>query len=106
MDGAEWARGVLAGREAGLRMLLRHPGLTVVAVRRAFFQLVAGTVLGIAVEVWFVNDVLDSRTDYVIDPAVILAACAAFMLVVGMLACVGPTVRGLRIRPVEALKEG
>jgi len=28
------------------------------------------------------------------------------MLLVGMLACLAPTLRGLRIRPVEALKEG
>jgi hypothetical protein len=30
----------------------------------------------------------------------------AFRLLVGMLARLGPTLRGLRIQPVEALKEG
>jgi ABC-type lipoprotein release transport system permease subunit len=43
--------------------------------------------------------------DYSIDPHLILAECAVFMFVVRLIACLGPTLRGLRIRPVEALKE-
>jgi ABC-type lipoprotein release transport system permease subunit len=40
------------------------------------------------------------------DPALTLAACSGFMLMVGMLASLAPTLRGLRIQPVEALKDG
>ena len=40
-----------------------------------------------------------------LDPHLILAGCAVFMFVVRLIACIGPTLRGLRIRPVEALKE-
>ena len=32
--------------------------------------------------------------------------CSAFRLLVGMLACLGPTLRGLRIQPVEAAEGG
>jgi ABC-type lipoprotein release transport system permease subunit len=35
-----------------------------------------------------------------------MAAIAGFVLLVGMLACLGPALRALRIRPVEALREG
>jgi hypothetical protein len=95
-------------REIGVRTALgASPGRVFSSIaRRAFFQLAMGTVAGIGVGVWFVTRVVDNRTDYAIDPALILAACAAFMFAVGMLACLGPTLRGLRIRPVEALKEG
>jgi hypothetical protein len=33
-----------------------------------------------------------------------LAGAAAVVLLVGMLACIGPALRGLRIRPIEALR--
>jgi ABC-type antimicrobial peptide transport system permease subunit len=94
-------------REIGVRTALgANTGRIFLAIaRRAFFQLVAGTVGGIGVGIWLINEI-DNAADYVIDPAVILPICAAFMFVVGMLACVAPTVRGLKIRPVEALKEG
>ena len=39
------------------------------------------------------------------DPSVILATLAIFMMLVGFVACLGPALRGLRIRPVEALRE-
>jgi hypothetical protein len=40
------------------------------------------------------------------EKAVVLAAVSALMLVVGILAAVGPARQGLRIQPTEALKEG
>ena len=40
------------------------------------------------------------------DPVLTLVACSAFMLLVGLLACLAPTLRALRIEPMEALNEG
>jgi hypothetical protein len=37
--------------------------------------------------------------------ALLLPTIAGLLFLLGMLACVAPTLRGLRIRPVEALKE-
>jgi len=94
-------------REIGVRTALgASPARIVLAIaRRALFQLIAGTAVGIALGLWFISQVVDDPSTYAISPGVILAACASFMFGVGILACMVPTVRGLRIQPVEALRE-
>ncbi|GMV06520.1 MAG: hypothetical protein AMXMBFR53_27960 [Gemmatimonadota bacterium] len=94
-------------REIGIRTALgARPHLVLLAIaRRAFLQLVAGIAAGVAVSVGLLYSLRSASFDGP-SPALTLAACSAFMLVVGMLACVEPTLRGLRIQPVEALKEG
>lgn len=93
-------------REIGIRTALgARPGSIVSAIaRRALLQLLAGVVLGIVAGRWLMTKVVDSPPP--VDSHVLLGTLAAFMLVVGMLACLFPTLRGLRIRPVEALREG
>jgi hypothetical protein len=95
-------------REIGIRTALgAKPERILVAIaRRAFFQLVAGIALGVAFATWLLSELLGGGIESGPDPVLALAACSAFMLLVGMLACLEPTLRGLRIRPVEALKEG
>ena len=95
-------------REIGIRTALgaRPARIAVTIARRAFIQLVAGVVLGTGLGLWLISRVADEASTSVVEPPVVLALCAAFMLVVGMLACLVPTLRGMRIRPVEALKEG
>lgn len=95
-------------REIGLRTALgaRPRDIFTAIARRALFQLVAGTVLGVVLGLWIVTDVVGNRSDYTVDPALILAGCAVLMFTIGMFACLGPTLRGLGIKPVEALKEG
>jgi predicted permease len=94
-------------REIGIRTALgARPGSIVTAIaRRAFFQLLAGVILGVVAGRWLIFEVVDDAAERV-DGPLMLATFAAFMMVVGMVACLGPTLRGLRIRPVEALKEG
>jgi ABC-type antimicrobial peptide transport system permease subunit len=93
-------------REIGIRTALgaRAAGILVAIAWRAFLQLVVGIAAGFVLGL----SLLDSlRTDVPgPDPVVTLMACSAFMLLVGMLACLGPTLRALRIEPVEALNEG
>jgi ABC-type antimicrobial peptide transport system permease subunit len=70
--------------------------------QRAFAQLAVGVVLGLAAAAW-----LDVAADGDLmgrQGAVILPAVSAFMIVVGLLATLGPARRGLRINPIEALK--
>jgi hypothetical protein len=80
------------------------PARIVFAIARwAFLQLVAGTAAGVGLALWFLSRSVDDPATYVIGPGGILAECASFMFVAGIMACVAPTVRGLRIQPVEAL---
>jgi predicted permease len=92
-------------REIGLRSALGAEAGRIVSViaGRAFAQLAVGVLLAVAASAVIVTKGLPA------DPAtagwpLALAGAAAIVLLVGMLACVGPTLRGLRIRPVEALK--
>ena len=94
-------------REIGIRTALgaRAAGISVAVARRAFLQLVVGIAAGFVLSL----SLLDSLRRADIpgpDPVVTLMACSAFMLLVGLLACLGPTLRALRIEPVEALNDG
>jgi predicted permease len=94
-------------REIGVRTALGagRTHIILAIARRALFQLVAGTVAGIALALWFLSESVDDPSAYSIGPGVILALCASLMFSVGILACVIPTARGLKIQPVEALRE-
>jgi predicted permease len=94
-------------REIGIRTALgaQPEHILVVIARRAFLQLVAGIVGGMAVGFGLLYAFREAQIPGP-SPAVTLAVCSGFMLLVGMLACLGPTLRGLRIQPVDALKEG
>jgi ABC-type antimicrobial peptide transport system permease subunit len=92
-------------REIGLRSALGAEAGRIVSViaGRAFAQLAVGVLIAVLAGAVIVTKGLPA------DPAtagwpLALAGAAAIVLLVGMLACVGPTLRGLRIRPVEALK--
>jgi ABC-type antimicrobial peptide transport system permease subunit len=92
-------------REIGLRSALgaEAGGIVSVIAGRAFAQLTVGVLIAVLAGAVIVTKGLPA------DPAtagwpLALAGAAAIVLLVGMLACVGPTLRGLRIRPVEALK--
>lgn len=95
-------------REIGIRTALgARPGsIAVTIARRAFLQLAAGVVAGVGLGLWLISEVVGEASWSVVEPPVVLAVCAAFMLGVGVIACLVPTLRGMRIRPVEALKEG
>lgn len=92
-------------REIGIRTALgANPRRIVAAVfARALRQLAIGAALGITVA-----GLLDAATTGELlsgKRAVLLPGVAAFMMIVGLLAALGPARKGLRVHPTEALRE-
>lgn len=92
-------------REIGIRVALgADPHRILRSIfSRALAQLAIGVVVGIVAAA-----LLDVAMDGELmggKGAVILPAVSAFMMVVGLLAALGPARRGLRIHPTEALRE-
>ncbi len=92
-------------REIGIRSALgAQPGQLVAAVfRRAFWQIGAGSAVGILAAYAVGRYVPIEQIGGMPIPG-ILPGAAAFMLLVGVLAALGPARRGLRIDPTEALR--
>ncbi len=92
-------------REIGIRSALgAQPGHLVAAVfRRAFWQIGAGSAVGMLAAYLAGRYVPIEQVGGLPIPG-ILPGAAAFMLLVGVLASVGPARRGLRIDPTEALR--
>ena len=92
-------------REIGIRSALgAQPGQLVAAVfRRAFWQIGAGSAVGMLAAYLVGRYVPIEQVGGLPIPGV-LPGAAAFMLLVGVLAALGPARRGLRIDPTEALR--
>ncbi len=92
-------------REIGIRSALgAQPSHLVAAVfRRAFWQISAGSAAGMLAAYVAGRYVPIEQVGGLPIPG-ILPAAAAFMLLVGVLASLGPARRGLRIDPTEALR--
>ena len=92
-------------REIGIRSALgAQPGHLVAAVfRRAFWQIGAGSAAGMLAAYLAGRYVPIEQVGGLPIPG-ILPGAAAFMLLVGVLASLGPARRGLRIDPTEALR--
>ncbi len=92
-------------REIGIRSALgASPGYLVAAVfRRAFWQIGAGSAAGM-LAAYLVGRYLPIEQIGGLPIPGILPGAAAFMLLVGVLASLGPARRGLRIDPTEALR--
>ena len=92
-------------REIGIRSALgAQPGQLVAAVfRRAFWQIGAGSAAGMLAAYIAGRYVPIEQIGGLPIPG-ILPGAAAFMLLVGVLASLGPARRGLRIDPTEALR--
>lgn len=94
-------------REIGIRSALggRPEGILIAIARRAFLQLAAGITGGAGLGVVLLYSLREADIPGP-NPVLTLVVCSAFMLLVGLLACLEPTLRALRIEPVEALNEG
>jgi ABC-type antimicrobial peptide transport system permease subunit len=94
-------------REIGIRSALgAQPGQLVAAVfRRAFWQIGAGSAAGILFA-YFVGRYVPIEQIGGLPIPGILPGSIAFMLLIGVLASLGPARRGLRIDPTEALRSG
>ena len=92
-------------REIGIRSALgAQPGQLVAAVfRRAFLQIGTGSAAGMLAAYLVGRYVPIEQIGGLPIPGV-LPGAAAFMLLVGVLASLGPARRGLRIDPTEALR--
>lgn len=92
-------------REIGIRSALGAPPrqLLTAVFRRAFWQIGAGSALGMLAAYLVGRYVPIEQIGGLPIPG-ILPGAAAFMLVVGVLASLGPARRGLRIDPTEALR--
>ena len=91
-------------REIGIRTALGAPRESIVSVivRRAFGQLALGVLLGVAGGVALATTI--SVQDRPAGWLSTLALVAGMTVSVGLLACIVPTLRGLRIPPTEALR--
>ena len=92
-------------REIGIRSALgAQPGHLVAAVfRRAFWQIGAGSAAGM-LAAYLVGQYVPIEQIGGLPIPGILPGAAALMLLVGVLASLGPARRGLRIDPTEALR--
>jgi putative ABC transport system permease protein len=92
-------------REIGIRSALgAQPGHLVAAVfKRAFWQIAAGSAAGM-VAAYLVGRYVPIEQIGGLPIPGILPGAAAFMLLVGVLAALGPARRGVRIDPTEALR--
>jgi putative ABC transport system permease protein len=93
-------------REIGLRSALGAPPARIVSViaKRALAQLLAGVCIAALVIAVLVRAVLPGAYGTMEGWPLMLLASMGVVLLVGMLACVAPTLRGLRIRPMDALR--
>jgi ABC-type antimicrobial peptide transport system permease subunit len=92
-------------REIGIRTALggRPAAIVSVVAKRTLVQLVLGVALGAASGAAVVlGPAADERLARDWQP--LLAAAVATVLLVGVGACLRPTLRALRIRPVDALR--
>ena len=92
-------------REIGIRAALGAPPAQLVAAvfRRTFWQIGAGSAVGMLVAYLVGRYVPIEQIGGLPIPG-ILPGAVAFMLLVGVLAALGPARRGLRIDPTEALR--
>lgn len=92
--------------EIGVRSALGADRKRIVSViaKRAVLQLTAGVVLGAAGTLTFVLVFAPETLTWVDGENAVLLWASAVVLAVGLLACVVPTRRGLRIQPMEALR--
>ena len=97
-------------REIGIRTALGANPSSIVSeiARRAFIQLSVGVLVGgglSATMLWAFDDrYLNAGVLRTANWPVTVGVIAAAVMVVGMLACVKPTLRAIRIRPMEALR--
>ncbi|HEX7048811.1 MAG TPA: ABC transporter permease [Longimicrobiales bacterium] len=93
-------------REIGIRVALgaRRSNIAAVVARRALLQLGAGVALGAWLGAVVVRDMINDANLATYWPLA-LVTVAAVMAIIGLLACAPPTLRALRIQPVQALKQ-
>lgn len=92
-------------REIAIRMTLGAQGRRIAGgiLRRAVAQLGVGVLLGVWLGASLLREFVPGATAAHPGWPALLAAVAAVMMATGLLACVGPTRRALKIQPSRAL---
>ncbi len=95
-------------REIGIRTALgaRPRSIVYTIARRAAIQLTLGVALGAVLAAVILADISENPVMNPQNTSLVIAGVIAGTVLVGMLACLVPTLRGLRIQPTEALREG
>jgi predicted permease len=96
-------------RECGIRTALGAQRTKIVSAigKRAFIQLSVGVTIGAALSALMLSEAAGFNSPLLNTsnwPRTV-GMIAAFVVVVGMLACVKPTLRAIRIQPAETLKD-
>jgi ABC-type antimicrobial peptide transport system permease subunit len=94
-------------REIGIRVALgaRPSDIVLAVARRAAAQLSLGLILGAGLGWLLLGMFMQQELAVQVSKPMTLAATVACAALVGAAACLRPTLRGLRIRPTEALGE-
>jgi len=94
-------------REIGIRSALGASGGSVVMTiaKQALRQLLVGVGLGSAFGWWLVRGLTRQTAFAAVNLPVLVLGVAVAVIVLSALACLSPTLRGLRIQPTEALRE-
>lgn len=94
-------------REIGIRVALgaRPSDIVLAVARRAAAQLSLGLILGAGLGWLLLGMFMEQELAVQVSKPMTLAATVACAALVGAAACLKPTLRGLRIRPTEALGE-
>jgi ABC-type antimicrobial peptide transport system permease subunit len=94
-------------REIGVRVALGATKARLLGgvLMRALRQILAGATVGVAVALFIENELPAGETGGIDIPGV-LPLSAAFMILVALLATLGPARRVLRLDPNEALRDG
>lgn len=96
-------------REIGIRTAMGAPRIRVFTTiaRRALLQVGSGVLLGMPIAGWMLAQFKDGGRIPTHSPLLLtLLLGAGVMLAIGSMACIAPTLRALRIRPIEALRSG
>jgi ABC-type antimicrobial peptide transport system permease subunit len=93
-------------REIGLRSALGAPPGKIVTViaRRAVMQLLVGISLATVAITYLIHEVIPGPDGPIEGWPWMIVVSAGVVFLIGLASCSVPTVRGLRIRPVQALK--
>jgi ABC-type antimicrobial peptide transport system permease subunit len=93
-------------REIGVRVALGATKARLLGgvLKRALRQIVAGAAVGVAVAL-FIDNALPAASTGGIDIPGVLPIAALFMIVVALLATLGPARRALKLDPNEALRD-
>ena len=95
-------------KEIGIRTALgaQRSSIVFTIARRSLAQLGVGVLFGMPIAGVLSAAMTDEFGSTSSPMVVVLALGASVIALIGMLACTAPTLRGLRIMPTEALREG